>query len=246
MTNFFQALLGVILVSLIPLVGLLSLALSKQNNAKYTNLLVSFAIGALLGNAFLHLIPETFANTRSPLSSGLLIIWGILLFYALEQFLNWHHGHDTEATSIRPPVAFMSILGDSAHNFLDGLLIAGSFMISPNLGWATLLAIVLHEIPQEVADFGVLLHAKWPIRKIIVINLLSGLLAVGGLLIGYVAGSTLDSFARSTLSVTAGGFIYIACSDLIPDLHQHGAVNGKHRVAQLGIIALGILLFVLL
>jgi len=246
MTNFLQALLGVILVSLIPLVGLLSLALSKQNIAKYTNLLVSFAIGALLGNAFLHLIPEAFENTRSPLSSGLLIILGIILFYALEQFLNWHHGHDTEVATNKRPVALMSILGDSAHNFLDGLLIAGSFMTSSTLGWVTLLAIVLHEIPQEIADFGVLLHAQWPMKRIILVNLLSGFLAIAGLVLGYLTGSALEDFALSTLSVTAGGFIYIACTDLIPDLHQHGAINGKHRVAQLGIIALGILLFVVL
>lgn len=246
MSNFLQALLGVLAVSSIPLVGLITVAISRKQLDKYTHLLVSFAVGALLGNALLHLLPEVFETTGNPTHSGLLIILGIVLFYALEQFLRWQHRHEPIDSHTKKPVVIMNIFGDSVHNFLDGLLIAGSFLVSAPLGWATVLAVILHEIPQEIADFSILLYAKWPIRKIIWINIFSGLIAVAGVLIGFLANSTFNNFALATLSLTAGGFIYIACTDLIPDLHNNGATRMKQRIIQLGAIALGVSLFAIL
>lgn len=246
MSNFTQALLGVLAVSSIPVVGLITLSISRQKLDKYTHLLVSFAVGALLGNSILHLLPEIFEETTNPTLSSILIILGIVLFYSLEQFLRWHHGHETTDLHHKKPIAFMNILGDSVHNFLDGLLIAGSFLVSAPLGWATVVAVVLHEIPQEIADFSILLYAKWSIKRIIIVNIFSGLLAVVGVLVGYLANSTFDSFALATLSLTAGGFIYIACTDLIPDLHNNGATNIKQRIGQLAAIALGVSLFAIL
>lgn len=246
MSNFTQALLGVLAVSSIPVVGLITLSISRQKLDKYTHLLVSFAVGALLGNSILHLLPEIFEETTNPTLSSILIILGIVLFYSLEQFLRWHHGHETTDLHHKKPIAFMNILGDSVHNFLDGLLIAGSFLVSAPLGWATVVAVVLHEIPQEIADFSILLYAKWSIKRIIIVNIFSGLLAVLGVLVGFLANSTFDNFALATLSLTAGGFIYIACTDLIPDLHNNGATNINQRIGQLAAIALGVSLFAIL
>ncbi len=246
MSNFIQALLGVFGISIIPLVGLFTLLVSKKQLDKYTHLLVSFAVGALLGNSIIHLLPEIFEATTNPIQSSIFIIIGIVVFYALEQFLRWHHGHESTEELKNQPVAIMNILGDSVHNFLDGILIAGSFLVSPQLGWATVLAVILHEIPQEIADFSILLYAKWPVIKIIWVNILSGLLAVAGVLVGFWANNTFEAFATTALSITAGGFIYIACTDLIPDLHNNGATAIKERVFQLGVIALGVILFVIL
>ncbi|MCC7304404.1 ZIP family metal transporter [bacterium] len=239
MSNFIQAILGVLAVSSIPLVGLLSLAVSKKKLDNYSHWLVSFAVGALLGNALLHLIPEVFEESTTPTLSGALIILGVLLFYALEQFLRWHHSHD--AADTKKPVAVMSIIGDSVHNFLDGLLIAGSFLVNPAIGWTTVIAVILHEIPQEIADFSILLHAAWPIGKIVLVNVLSGMLALLGVVVGFVINANFESFALVSLSITAGGFIYIACADLIPNLHKKGGGNVKQGITQLIIIGLGVL-----
>lgn len=245
MSNFLQALSGVTLISLIPLVGIFTLSLSKKDLNKYTHLLVSFAVGALLGNSILHLLPEVFTSAADPAKASLSIILGIVLFYSLEQFLRWHHSHEPIEEKQKESVALMSIFGDSVHNFLDGLLIAGSFLVDARLGWSTVIAVILHEIPQEVADFSILLYAKWPVKKIVLINILSGLIALVGVLVGFATNSTFSGFAQISLAITAGGFIYIACTDLIPDLHNNGATLMKERLVQLAAIALGVTLFAL-
>lgn len=245
MTPFLQSLVAVVLVGLIPVFIVVIAKVAGKSLTKSTHWLVSFAIGALLGNALLHLIPEIFAETENTTFSSLLIIGGILLFYGLEQFLRWHHHHDPQESRSRHPAAVMSVFGDSAHNFLDGLLIVGSFLVNPSLGWATALAVALHEIPQEIADFSIMFHAKWALRKIFLVSILSGALALLGAITGYILTANLDQFSLYTLSVTAGGFLYIACTDLIPDLHHFGASRLRERVLQLIVIASGISLFLL-
>lgn len=246
MSAFLQGILGVLIISIIPLVGIITLVVQKSILEKYMHLLVSFAVGALLGNAILHLIPELFEGAANPSLLGLFIIGGILLFYVLEQFLRWHHGHDSADHHHEKSIAFMNLFGDSLHNFLDGLLIAGSFMVDTRLGWATVLAVALHEIPQEIADFSILLYAKWPVKKIVLANIVSALLAFGGVIVGFLTLSTFENYVPFSLAITAGGFIYLACTDLIPDLHDYGAKETKQRFLQFVIIMLGVALFALL
>lgn len=246
MSPFWQALSGILIISFIPVVGVISLWLSKKTLSRYTHLLVSFAVGALLGNAIIHLLPEVFTEAERTEIVPFLVIAGILLFYLLEQFLRWHHSHEQPETAKAKSIATMSIFGDSVHNFLDGLLIAGSFIVDPRLGWSTVLAVILHEIPQEIADIGILFYAKWPTRKILIANTLSGLIAGAGVLVGFIANNTFEAFAPYSLALTAGGFIYIACTDLIPDLHQHGAESTKERLIQFCMLLLGLGLFAIL
>lgn len=246
MSPFWQALIGIVFISFIPVIGVLSLWLSKRTLSRYTHLLVSFAVGALLGNAILHLLPEVFSEAKNTTIIPYLIIGGILLFYLLEQFLRWRHNHEQPEKGKAKSIATMSLIGDSVHNFLDGLLIAGSFFVDPRLGWSTVFAVILHEIPQEIADISILFYAKWSTKRILIANVLSGLLAGAGVVVGFLANNTFDSFAPYSLALTAGGFIYIACTDLIPDLHQHGAESTKERVVQLLALLFGLGLFALL
>lgn len=244
--TFLPALLGVIIVSAIPLIGFAVVFVSKPKLEQYTHLLVSFAIGALLGNAFMHLLPEIFSESKNTTVTSIAIVSGILIFYCVEQFLKWHHTHNETTQKKAHAVAYMSMIGDTVHNALDGLLIASSFIISSHLGWITVFAVILHEIPQEIGDFSLLLYAKWPIPKIIWVNLLSAASAFIGLGLGYVLSSQITGFAQLSAAVTTGGFIYIACSDLIPDLHENGASQMKERLLQLLVICLGIGLFIIL
>jgi zinc and cadmium transporter len=247
MMNFYLAgLLGVAIVSLIPLIGFSVLVVNKEKMEKYSHLLVSFAVGALLGNAIIHILPEIFETETKPLYISISIIAGVLLFYGIEQFLSWRHCHEQTSLEHSHPVGLMSQIGDSVHNFIDGTLIATSFAVDVRLGWTTVLAVILHEIPQEIADFGVLLYAKWPVKKIVLVNLLSAVTAFAGLAIGFWLSNSIDGFNTIALSVTAGGFIYIACTDLIPDLHEKGAGTARERFVQLIVILTGILIFVVL
>jgi zinc and cadmium transporter len=242
------AFLGVLIINLIPFVGVGFLFLNIKHIDKISKYLVSFAVGALLGNAFIHIIPEVFSESiHSPLVSSVSIVGGIILFYVLEQYLRWQHIHgEPDLHTHKHHIAAINIIGDTVHNLLDGILIASSFAVDYRLGIGTILAVILHEIPQELGDLGVLLYAKWPIKKILLVNILSGTAAFIGLAIGFIFSSGFEGFANIAVAVTAGGFIYLACTDLLPDLHENGAESGKQRALQLIILLLGIGAFVLL
>lgn len=238
----FTALLSVIVVSLVSLVGVFFLSRKEGVMRKYIFLLVSLAVGALLGDAFIHLIPEAFEYFSDPLWPSLLVIGGILLFFVLEKFMHWHHhGDDTETHGVHP-VGKLILLSDGVHNFIDGIIIGISFMASVPLGIATTVAVILHEIPQEIGDFAVLLHAGYSRKKALLLNFLSALAAVVGVVAAFVLGEAGESVAQWVLPLAAGGFIYIALSDLIPELHKTKKVT--HSVLQLLALILGILLMV--
>jgi zinc and cadmium transporter len=245
MISFFYPLASVVIVSLVSLVGVFVLLLRAQWLKSITPLLVSFAVGSLLGDAFLHLLPESFESISSPHLAPLLTILGILLFFTLEKFLNWHHCHDPDCHDSPQSVISLNLVGDSAHNFIDGMLIGASFFVSPTLGFTTTLAVLLHEIPQEVGDLGILLHHGLAPAKALWLNLVSALFAVLGLILVYLVGSSLVVFSIYLLPVTAGGFIYLAASDLIPELHRHQP-RLVSSVTQLLFILLGVLLMFLL
>ncbi|OHA89702.1 MAG: hypothetical protein A2741_01995 [Candidatus Zambryskibacteria bacterium RIFCSPHIGHO2_01_FULL_43_27] len=212
---------SVVLVSLLSLVGIFTLSLNENTLKKYIFLLVSLAAGALLGDAFIHLIPEVFENPVVQTQAPILIISGILIFFLLEKFLHWHHhaieDHGQETVH---PTGRMILISDGVHNFIDGLIIAVGYMASIEIGTATTLAVILHEIPQEIGDFGVLLHSGYTKKRAIWLNFLSALFAILGAAVAIIIGNSTSNLIYWLLPITAGGFIYIALSDLMPELHK--------------------------
>ncbi len=210
---------SIAMVSVLSLTGILLLSFQEATFRKYIPLVISVAVGALLGDSFIHLIPEALTHDNSTVMS-LLIIAGILLFFVLEKFLHWHHhGEDTEVSHIHP-VGKLVLVSDVIHNFLDGVVIAASFLVSVPVGLATTLAVVLHEIPQEVGDFAVLLHAGYTKRRAIFLNFLTALSAFFGGALFFAIGEYATPLAAYFIPLTAGGFIYIAVADLIPELQK--------------------------
>lgn len=188
--------------------------------------LLSFGAGAFLAAAFLDILPEALEVAPDPHSVLIPALVGFLLFFILERLLmrftksahdplNHDHSDHTES------LPYLLISGDTLHNFLDGIIIALAYTANPALGLPTALAIAAHEIPQEIGDFSILLHLKWPKFKIVMVNLLSSLATTPGVVIGYLLGLTITPHLPAFLGTTAGIFLYIAASDLIPELHHH-------------------------
>jgi zinc and cadmium transporter len=242
LTAWIMSLGSVVAVSLVSLAGLATLSMDERRLRRWALVFVSFAVGALLGDAFIHLIPEAFESGGS-LETSLSILAGILLFFAIEKLLRHHHGplysEHHPADSRHPVIAAVNVAGDAIHNFVDGVLIAASYLASPTLGMTTTIAVILHEIPQEIGDFGVLVHSGLTVRRAVALNLASAsasiLGAIATLLAGAAAGATIVSVL---VPVTAGGFVYIAASNLIPELQHDRGLRGL--AVQAGLIALGI------
>jgi zinc and cadmium transporter len=215
------ALASVILVSLVSLIGAVSLFFNGGKLDRILTLLVSLSAGSLLGGAFFHLIPEIVEKQGGfPISIPLSIIGGILLFFAVEKFIHWRHCHYSITDHHQHHLALMNLVGDGVHNFIDGMIIAVSYLASVPAGIAATIAVVLHEIPQEIGDFGVLLYSGWSKGKALMFNFFSALIAVVGAVVGLMLGASSDSFVAIILPFAAGGFIYIAGTDLIPELHK--------------------------
>lgn len=241
-TTYIYSFLSVLTVSLVSLVGLFFLSLQNEVLKKYLCIFISLAIGALLGDAFIHLIPEAFEKISSPTTVSILVITGILIFFVMEKFLHWHHhGEDTEETHIHP-VGKLILFTDGFHNLIDGIIIGTSFLVSIPIGIATTFAVFLHEIPQEVGDFAVLIHSGYSRKKALYLNFISALTAMLGLAIAIIFGSLAETFVNWVLPIAAGGFIYIAVADLIPELKETKKLN--HIILQLASILLGIILMI--
>lgn len=211
---------SVFIVSLVSLVGVFTMAISLEKLKKILLFLVSFAAGALLGDAFIHLIPEVYSGTGNKVLAPFFILLGSMLFFALEKVLWWHHCHETNSENHAHPMAINNIVGDGLHNAIDGMIIAGSFIISIPLGLTTAIAVILHEIPHEIGNFSILIFSGWSRKKALVYNFFSGWLAmVGAIIILWIGHSV--SFAQNFLApFTVGGFIYIAMADLLPELKK--------------------------
>lgn len=206
--------------------------------------MVAFAVGALFGDVFIHLLPESFEKIGANLTTALLVISGFLVFFILEKFIRWRHVGSAAGEKQVRPVVTMNLIGDAAHNLIDGMLIAASYMVSVPIGITTTLAILLHEIPQEIGDFGILVHGGLSVRKALLFNLMAATLAIFGALITLVIGEQFRDFAAYLLPLTAGGFIYIAGPDLIPELQQERKISVS--VVQLIALLLGIAIMALL
>jgi zinc and cadmium transporter len=239
------ALVSVVLVSLLSLLGLMFLAADETKLRRILLVLISFAIGGLSGDAFIHLIPESFKQLGFRLSTSLLIILGMFLFFAVEKLIRWRHCHFSTSEHHIHPVAALNLVGDAVHNFLDGIVIGASYAVSIPLGVTTTLAVLLHEIPHEIGDFGILVHAGFSVRRAILFNFLTALTAILGTILALAVGPYLQAFSVSMLPIAAGGFIYIAGSDLIPEV-QAGCDSVWITAIQFLVIALGIAIMALL
>lgn len=238
------ALLSVLAISLISLIGVVALVLGRRQVQPLVPALVSLAVGAMLGDAFIHLLPEAFERTRASLATSLSCLAGILAFFALEKFLLWRHDHAVEHLHAIHPVGYINLVADGLHNFIDGILVGASYLVSVPIGLGTTLAVCLHEIPQEIGDFGVLMHAGFTRAQAVWLNFLTGVLAIGGAALSLALGAWLADFSNVALPLTAGGFIYIAGADLVPELHQ--ARQPAQTAIQLLAIGAGIGLMLLL
>lgn len=242
MTNETYAIISVILVSVISFVGLAAFSLSDRGLKLLIFLSIGFAAGALFGDAFIHLIPESFE--RMPTQTPTFVLLGIFGFFVLEKLLRWHHHISPEPGNPIKPVGYLNLFADGLHNFIDGILIGSSYLINTKIGFATTVAVVLHEIPQEIGDFGVLLHAGFSKVKALLFNFLSAAFAVLGAVVALLLGSSIESFALVMLPIAAGGFIYIAGSDLVPELQQEATLSKSS--AQFAALAAGAAIMMLL
>jgi len=243
-TIYLYTFTSVIVVSLISFIGIFTLSLKEQVLRKYIFIFISIAVGALLGDALIHLIPEAFDNSSNKVLTSILIIAGILFFFVLEKFLHWHHhGEDKEDSHIHP-VGKLVLFSDGIHNFIDGMIIGASFLVSVPVGLATTLAVILHEIPQEIGDFAVLLHSGYTKNRALWLNFLSALTAIAGAVVLFGLGEIAQLSSSLFLPIAAGGFIYIAVADLIPELQKTKEL--KYSILQILTVIIGILAMVAL
>lgn len=234
MTNLIYILIATILVSLAGLGGIVMFFFNEKKVNKIIPYLVAFAAGSLLGGAFLHLIPEAIEK------GSLSIIVGFFIFYFLERILHYHHCHGKHICE-RRNVSILVLVADFLHNFIDGLAIGISFSVSVALGITTTLAILFHELPQELGNFSILIFDGFKKKKALILTFLVQCSAILGGIAGYLIGEL--EFSAYLLGITAGGFIYLAASDLIPSLHEREH-NIKYLI-ELSLI-LGILLMVII
>jgi len=236
--NFLWSISASVLVSFISLIGVFSLLLNEKLLNKILFLLIGFSAGGLIGGAFLHLLPEALNEKEKILFPFIYVLIGFTIFLVLEKLLYWRHCHVGKCEI--HIFTYLNLIGDGIHNFIDGLIIGASFVVNIQLGMITTLAIIMHEIPQELGDFAVLVYGGFSKFKALLWNFLSALTAIVGTIIGYIFTSRITSFANILLPIAAGGFIYIAACDLIPELHKQPDI--KKTTASMIFFLLGILL----
>jgi zinc and cadmium transporter len=239
--ELFWILGGGIAMSAIALVGGLTLFFPQALLRRLLLPLVAFSAGSLLGGAFFHMLPASLAGDGATTAVFAWLLAGFALFFVLEQFLHWHHCHRAEA-ACRQPLTYLILVGDALHNFLGGLAVAGTFLVDIRLGITTWVAAALHEIPQELGDFGVLLHGGWTKGRALAFNFASALTFLLGGLITYSASLRFD--LGFLVPLAAGNFLYIAASDLVPEVNRH--FGWRKNLAHFAAFAAGLaLLYVL-
>ena len=238
------SLVSVTLVSLISFIGIVGLSIQAEKLKRILIYLIAFSAGALFGDAFIHLLPESVEKLGFGLQVSGGVLFGIGLFFVLEKVIHWQHCHMPITKDHVHSFAKINLLGDSLHNFIDGLIIAASYFVSIPVGVATTIAVILHEIPQEIGDFGVLLHGGYTKARAIFLNFVTALVAVLGAIVALVLENYIQDIELFLVPIAVGGFIYIAGSDLIPELHKE--TNIKRSIIQLIAFILGIAVMALL
>jgi zinc and cadmium transporter len=241
METLFWIVLGGLVMSAIAMVGGLTTVLRPSVLERMLLPMVALAAGTLLGGAFFHMVPEGMKSLEPLVAFGWLIC-GFCVFLALEQFLRWHHSHQPP-TEVRQPVTYLILIGDAVHNFLGGLAIASTYLLDAKAGVIAWVAAAAHEVPQEIGDFGVLVHGGWPRRKALVWNTLSAMTFPAGAVLAYAASWRFE--ISGLVLFGAGSFIYVAASDLIPEIKSRGAKPGA-MVAHFGFFVAGLVLMFLL
>jgi len=236
--------ISVLIISSISMIGLITLSLSNRILDKLITYLVSFATGTLFGGALIHLLPQAYASNMNSLYVSLWTITGLSIFFIMEKFFRWRHCHHPTTKSHLHPIVPMNIFGDTIHNFIDGVLIAISFTASIPLGIATSVAVLFHEIPQEISDFSILIKGGLSVKKALLVNVLGASVSLVGALIALQMGKNINGFTNALIPFTAGGFIYIAGSDLIPELHHDTEISKS--LMQLIMLIFGVVIMTLL
>jgi zinc and cadmium transporter len=211
-----------ILMSTIALVGAVTMALSAEMRERLILPLVAFSAGSLLGGAMLHMIPEAVERSHGTLPVYPWVLFGFTTFFALEQFLHWHHWHD-DSTDRKSPLSTLMIVGDSLHNFLGGLAVAGAFLVDISLGITTWIVAAAHEVPQELGKYGVLLHGGWSKQRALLVSVASSLTFLVGGVFAYAVSVRID--VAFLVPFAAGNFLYIAASDLVPEVNKHQSIR---------------------
>lgn len=237
MSVWAYSLISVTAVSLLSLLGLIAFPFGEEKIKKFLIWAVAFAGGTLLGDAFLHLIPEAYENGGG-IGIAFSILAGILAFFVLEKFIHWHHCHDIGCEEHNQTFSYVIMIGDGAHNFIDGMIIAASYAVSIPIGIATTLAVIFHEIPHEIGDFASMLYGGFSKVKALWYNFLAGIVAIFGALLVLVIDTNIANISYYLVPFAAGGFIYVASADIIPELHKSTRVS--HSLLQLLFIIAGI------
>jgi len=235
--------LATLINGLIGLIGIFSLWMKEKFFNKIIMILVAFSAGALLSGAFFHLMAEALDKLSPAWAFGYMLA-GFILFFVIERFLHWHHCHHHGGKCAVHPVSYLIIFGDSVHNFIDGVIIGASFIVSVPFGIITTLLIIGHEIPQELGNFGVLVYGGFGKTKALLYSFLAQLSCVVGGVLGFVFSQRINGVIPFILPFAAGGFIYIAASDLIPELHKEPKL--KKSLVSFGFFIVGIVFMFML
>lgn len=261
---YFYIFSSVLVVSLVSLIGAFTLSFNKDFLQKVLFAFVGLAAGALFGDAFIHLLPEAFEHVDNSVLISVLALSGIIIFFMLEKFLLWHHHHmhsleDGELEAEEhifeqnkllnqgkkiKPLGVLVLTSDAIHNLVDGIVIATSFLISIEVGIATTIAVILHEVPQEIADFALLVHSGMSKSKALVWNFTTAIFAILGAFLVVLMGSFLEGYTAHIGAFAAGAFIYVAGSDLVPEIHK--TRDFKKSTIQFVSIIIGVLVMLLL
>jgi zinc and cadmium transporter len=230
-------LISVTVVSLLSLLGLAAFPFGEEKIKKFLIWAVAFAGGTLLGDAFLHLIPEAY-KAGDGIGIAFSILGGMLAFFVLEKFIHWHHCHDIGCEEHNHTFSYVIMIGDAAHNFIDGMIIAASYAVSIPIGIATTMAVVFHEIPHEIGDFASMLYGGFSKGKALWYNFLAGIVAIFGAVLVLLIDANVANISYYLVPFAAGGFIYVASADIIPELHKSTKIS--HSFLQLLFIIAGI------
>jgi len=236
--------MSAVFVSLLSLIGAVLIASRRKLSKSQTLSLVSFSVGGLLGGAFLHLLPEAVEMNDSIMTVSIYTLTGLFTSYIVEMVLKWRHCHIPTSDEHPHSFAYMNLIGDGIHNMIDGIIIGGAYLTSSALGVATTLAICLHEIPQEIGDFGVLMYAGMKPRRALSLNLLSALTAILGVILSLTLSRYVENLVSFLLPFAAGNFIYIAGSDLVPELQDEKELFNS--VVRLALMFSGVILLYIL